>query len=164
MQTDKSGDLIADFSEEGVSVKIPPQRSLQKLLAKTVPAVPINQLSSKNDEFKPVRFVIHVELVDANDPDTILTDFDPAFELQVKYTPEDLARLEQAKTDYYQRGGKQGDKDEPTFQLGFWDGHRWVLFTKKKHNYRIEPNDPPETGGFEIVDISKWKCAIAHGP
>ena len=109
--------------------------------------------------------MINVELVDANDPMTILTDFDPAFELRAKYTPEDMARLEQAKTAYYQGGGIKGGIGEPVFQLGFWNGCKWVLFTKEKHNYRIVPNIPPETGGFEVVNISKWgDPAIGHGP
>lgn len=158
-------DVIVDFPKEGVRVKIPKQKSLQKMVARTVPSVPISKLSSNEDEFKPARFVINVEVVDANDPMTILTDFDPAFEIQVKYTSYDLKRLEQAKMAYKLAGGTMGGKGEPVFQLGFWNGRRWVLFTKEKHNYRIVPNIPPDTGGFEVVDISQWGDPLmAHGP
>jgi hypothetical protein len=163
-----SEEVIVDFPKEGVRVRIPPQNgqdSQKKMLPKSVPSLPISKLSSNEDEFKPAKLVINVEVVDADDPLTILTDFDPAFEIRAKYTSSDLMQLEKAKTAYYQGGGAIGGKGEPVFQLGFWNGCRWVLFTKAKHNYRIEPNNPPHTGGVEIVDISKWgDPPIGHGP
>jgi hypothetical protein len=155
-----SKDVIVDFPVEGVRVKIPPQNSKKKMYPKSVPSVPIDKLRSDqdHDEFTPARFVINVEIVDANNPMTIMTDFDPPIEIWVKCTEEDLTRLENAKAKYRQAGDAVDGKGEPVSQLGFWNGSRWVLFTKK-HNYKIMPD------GSEYVKLSKWgDPPMAHGP
>ena len=88
------------------------------------------------------------------------------------YQASDWARAKAYLLKIAEQESKVLNPGEPTpaqiaaaMQLGFWDGCRWVLFTKEKHNFRILPNNQPETGGVEIVDISKWgDPPISHGP
>jgi hypothetical protein len=91
-------------------------------------------------EFTPFRPVITLGLVNAQNTSEVLTRFDPAVEVRVRYTQQDL-----------QRAG-----DRPLV-LGFWDGGKWVKFGKgNKHTFRLEAIGQGQAGGFAVVEISDW--------
>ena len=41
------------------------------------PSVPLDQMKGEGNDFTPAELVINVEVVDAKDEHTVLTDFDP---------------------------------------------------------------------------------------
>jgi hypothetical protein len=90
--------------------------------------------------FQPFRLVINLKLVDAAQPDSEVSVFDPPIEVRVRYTAADVAAAEAA-------GGR--------LCLGFWDGKQWIRFTPEKHQFRLEPGASPEAG-WGVVSVSHW--------
>jgi len=87
-------------------------------------------------------------LEDEARPGTVLTAFGPAFELRIRYMAADVTAA----------GGGQ-------IWMGFWDGAKWVLFTAAKHQFSLEPDSTPATGGHSVVMISNWgdpPIAVGH--
>jgi len=102
--------------------------------------------------FKPGRLIFNFGVVDENDPEVYLEEFDPPIELRVRYEEEDVIRAEAA-----------GE----SLRLAFWneDEKRWILFTAEKHNFRLEPDESPGTGGFGVAEISHWRDPqVGWGP
>jgi len=128
-----------EFRKERVIVKFPGQAraiQVQRLALPTIesmPAVP--------GEFHPFRLVINLKLLDAEQPDSELSVFDPPIEVRVHYTASDLASAAAA--------GKP-------LSLGFWDGKQWIRFTAEKHHFRLESGAKQEAGGWAVVSISRW--------
>jgi hypothetical protein len=127
------------FPEEEVVVNIPPRakpiQALRLDLPKDIPMEPVP------GGFRPFRLVINLKLVDAEQPDNEVLVFDPPIEVRVRYTAGDLAKAKSA-------GGP--------LSLGFWDGKQWIRFTREKHQFHLEPSNPPESGGWGVVNVSHW--------
>lgn len=132
----------ADFGSEGVVVTVQPQKS-----GKAIKIVKFNP-KKKSDVpatagvFSPGRLVINVGAVEKENPDQVVTTFDPPMIIQVRYTKADLDRAAAAGTD---------------LKLGFFseDLGRWIVFTAQKHRFRLEPN-PGGNSGVGVVEISHW--------
>ncbi len=127
------------FPDKGVTVTVPWQGRTVDVVR--LPLLPLEKLTSDTDEFKPKRLVMNFEVVDAKDTDTVVTDFEPPFELRVDIPEEYLAGI---KHNY------------DAIEMGFWDGCRWIKFTREKHQFQMRPNDPPGTGAVAIAMISNW--------
>lgn len=141
-------DKKVDFSEEGATVTVPAQRKKTKVVK--LPSVALEHIPGVEGGFKPGRLVINFALVDEDDQDTFLTEFDPPFELRVRYTKGDLERARRA--------------NQP-LELAFWNGSEWVVFTQEKHQFELQPDSQGKAGGYGIALISHWgDPQIAWGP
>ncbi len=100
--------------------------------------------------FQIRRLLINFEVVDAESGE-LVTEFEPPFELQVEYTAR------------HWDSAKEAGEDHP--KLAFWDfeepeeEQKWVEFTSRKHNFRVEGD---EEGGFLVATITEWGDP-AHG-
>ncbi len=127
------------FPDKGVTVTVPWQGRAVDIVR--LPLLPLEKLASDTDEFKPKRLVMNFEVVDAKHTDSIITDFEPPFELRVELPEDYLAGI---KHNY------------DAIEMGFWDGCRWIEFTKEKHQFTVRPNDPPGSGAVATAMISNW--------
>lgn len=133
----KQGRSVA-FEKQGVYLTIPSR--MPRVVVKTLPIdVPIGIQATTG--IHPIRTIINLVLHDRDDPENYLTEFDPPFEIQVRYTADDLR---EANT----RGSE--------LKLAFWNGSDWILFTQEKHNFELHPNADPSTGGIATAKISSW--------
>ncbi len=128
-----------EFKTEGVIVKIPGQAKALKVQRLNLPAM--ETLPVVPGGFHPFRLVISLKLVDAMQPDTEVSVFDPPIEIRVRYTASDLKKAAEA-------GG--------ALCLGFWDGTQWNRFTAEKHQYHLESEASPQGVGWGVVSISQW--------
>ncbi len=128
-----------EFKSEGVIVKFPGQAKALKVQRLALPAM--ESLPVVPGGFRPFRLVINLRLVDAMQPDTEVSTFDPPIEVRVRYTASDLKRAAAA-------GG--------SLCLGFWDGTQWNRFTPEKHQFHLESGASPLDGGWGVVSISQW--------
>jgi len=137
-----------EFHDEGVQIKVPAQKAKIKVVK--LPLGKLSELRGAKSDFRPGRLVVNFALVDEEQPDRFLEEFESPFELRVRYTPADQKRAEKA--------GRP-------MELAFWDGQDWVRFTQEKHQFKLEPEARPGAGGFGIALISKWgDPQIAWGP
>lgn len=90
--------------------------------------------------FRPLRVVINFQVEDETKSGELITDFNPPFELRVRYTPADALAAQKAGLPLV---------------LAFWDGSTWVKFTAEKHSFRLEP-DAQGGGGAGIALIRNW--------
>ena len=136
------------FPDKGVKVTVPWQGRAVDVVR--LPLLPLEKMASDTDEFKPKRLVMNFEVVDAKDTDSLVTDFKPPFELRVDIPEEYLLGI---KHNY------------DAIEMGFWDGCRWIKFTREKHQFQVRPNDPPGTGAVATAMISNWADpAFGYGP
>lgn len=91
--------------------------------------------------FKPFQLVINLKLTDTTQKGKKVLKFDPPIEVNVRYTAAHLALAKKA-------GGK--------LKLAYWDGKKWVLFTKAAHKYHLEKWDPAKGKGLCVVHLSVW--------
>ncbi len=137
-----------NFDQEGVTVVIPEQA--RRLKAVRLPLESLDKMKAKEGGFQPGRLLMNFAVVDETQPEEVLTEFDPPFELRVRYTPGDLRRAERA--------------GQP-LQLAFWDGNEWVVLTPEKHQFELQPAASGQGGGFGVARISHWGDPhIAWGP
>jgi len=127
-----------EYDTEGVTITLPDQK--KKARVEKLSPTPLAQMPGAPGGFRPARVVINFQIVDEDDPTTVLTQFDPRFELRVRYTPADLKKAQDA--------GKP-------LELAFWDGARWVMFNPEKHDFRLEA-DAQGGGGFGVAMIGSW--------
>jgi len=141
---EQADEAIYKFESEEVAITIRAQSSPVHVRKLSLPK--LEDLPANADGFKPSRLVINFEVVD--EEENIPPEFAPPFELQVRYTAEDLGRARDA-------GG--------SLTLWFFDGIKWNPFTEQKHRFRLIPdrlrlqtplND--EEGGYGIAYITKW--------
>ncbi len=143
---------VFHFKREIANVTIRPQASQRALKAIALKSKTLAEVPETRGVFKPGRLIFNFGVVDENDPEVYLEEFDPPIELRVRYEEEDVIRAEAA--------GK-------SLQLAFWneDEKRWILFTAEKHNFRLEPDESPGTGGFGVAEISHWRDPqVGWGP
>ena len=140
---------VEDWPDAGVAVQVPDQKNKVKV-RKVRLALPALRDMPGGPDFRPGRLVINFELVDDDHPDVVLAEFDPPFELRVRYTQADLKRAKAA---------------EQPLTLAFWDGKSWVPFTQKKHGFELQPDSGPGAGGVGYARISRWgDPAVGWGP
>ena len=136
-----------EYENEGVTIIMPDQK--KKVRVEKLRPTPMGQMPGAPGGFQPGRVVINFQVVDEDDPSTVITQFDPRFELRIRYTPADLKRAQDA--------GR-------SLEMAFWDGASWVMFTREKHDFRLDP-DPRGGGGFGVALIGSWSDPnIAWGP
>ncbi len=145
------GQVVAPFPEVFTTVVIPWQG--RQAVAIRAPSVTLDQMRGENNDFTPAELVANIEIVDANDQHTVLTDFDPPVELEFKFPP---TLIENARKLAASRELKASKAEDflAVIKVGFWDGTRWVLFTPEKHNFRIQGSDT--YGYVGKVDLKKW--------
>ena len=138
-----------EFTEEGATVNVPEQKDGKKVKIEKLPKDSLDKMKPKKGGFKPGRGVFNFQVVDEDDPSKVLATFDPPFELRVRYTKADEKRAQEA--------GKP-------LELAFWNGSEWIIFTKDKHQFKLEP-DSKGSGGEGVAKISNWGDPnVAWGP
>jgi len=131
------------FEAEGVAIRIRAQSRPVKV--RKLPLLRREDYPPKQGDFIPARLVINFEIV--YEDGSLPPEFTPPFELEVRYTAEDLERARAA-------GGSPS--------LWFFNGDEWVPFTKEKHHFRLVPDrlslegQLVETGGFGVAYIRNW--------
>ena len=137
-----------EFSDEGATITVPEQKKKAKVVK--LPPQALENMPTVKGGFKPGRLVINFALIDEDDPDTYLAEFDPPIELRVRYTRGDLERAKRANKE---------------LELAFWNGNEWVVFTQEKHQFILQPDAQGKAGGYGIALISHWgDPQIAWGP
>ncbi len=146
---------MAEFPSEGVTVTVPKQRSKgrtgkdKKPKVRKLDAGSLANMQPKRSAFRPGRLVMNFDVVDENDNDSVISEFDPKLEFQVKYTKADRDRVPAGQS----------------LQLAFWDGDDWVIFTAAKHGFALHADPDPNKGGYASVAISRWADPpLAWGP
>jgi hypothetical protein len=145
--------VVEEFSDKHVLVTVPWQGYAVKVLR--LPYPPLSEMPPIKvaDQPWPRRVLLNVVVGRQDNPDALVTQFEPRLTLKMAYSSEDLEHAKQFKLEH------------PIF--GFWDGCQWVLFTEKKHKLSYEPsaNPTPEIAGYAIVQLAAWSDpSIANGP
>ena len=128
-----------EFRKEGAIVKIPARAQPVQVVRLALPT--IESMPAVLGGFHPFRLVINLKVVDAAQPDSEVSVFDPPIEVRIRYTASDL---------------KSAAAVGRPLCLGFWDGKQWIRFTPEKHQFRLEYGASPEAGGWGVVSISHW--------
>lgn len=130
---------VFNFDQEGVAVTVPQQDRRIKVVK--LPLGQADKMVGKPGGFQSDRLVINFALEDEDNPGVYLEEFEPPFELRVRYTRGDLEKA--------QKAGKE-------LRLAFWDGTQWVVFTREKHQFELQASSQGDGGGYGIVRISHW--------
>jgi hypothetical protein len=129
-----------NLNGEDVIINVPAQKR-KKVKPDKLPLGSLDEMRGREGGFKPGRLVINFALVDEDEPDTVLTEFDPPFELRIRYTRGDLERARHA---------------DKSLELAFWNGSEWVVFTQEKHQFELQPDAKGNAGGYGVALISHW--------
>ena len=132
--------LTRRFKNGDVEVIIPDQKKVP-VDVREVSAPSLEQTPPVHIGFHPFRIVIGLEYFDPTHENAGVGQFDPPLEVHIRYTAQDLAIATNARR---------------ALRLGFWDGTRWLLFTESKHDFRLEPDQAPGTGGWGKVKVKDW--------
>ena len=96
-----------------------------------------------NDDFEPKRLLVNFELIQPEESNEDLTNFDLAIGLQVYFTHKDF----------------EFESEEKPLALAFWDSNKrkWVLFKEAKDTVKkvLIEDDPIWAGYFEI-EFDEW--------
>jgi hypothetical protein len=147
------GPVEEEFADKHVQVTLPWQGYAARVLR--LPYPPLDEMPpiEVGGQPWPRSVLLNVVVARQDNPDALVTQFNPPLVLKMAYSTEDLERAKEFKLDY------------PVF--GFWDGCQWVLFTREKHNLSYEPSPDPtlEIAGYASVELAAWNDpAIAKGP
>ncbi len=155
--------VVVDFPDKHVHVNVPWQGHAVKVLRLPYPALSEMPQITVHDRPWPHHVVMNVVVARQDDPDTLVTKFEPRLTLKMAYSAEDLRRA------------KEAGLEQPVF--GFWDGCKWVLFTEEKHQLAHEqlgsgeithqggPNSTTEIAGHVTVELAAWNDPpIGAGP
>jgi hypothetical protein len=140
---EQSDETTYKFEMEGVAIKIRAQSSPVRV--RKLPLGSPQDYHPEEGDFIPTRLVIHFEIIDENG--NYPTAFDPPYELEVRYTAEDMARARNLGA---------------SLTLWYYDGKNWQPFTEEKHGFRLLPDrlklqhERIETGGCGIAYITNW--------
>ena len=144
--------IVVRFPDAKLTVTVPPQKRPVPVVERPLP--PLEQLDSPNDEFDPTRLLVNFEVIDAEDPQTPITYFDPPLVVEAEYT---LERVEAAQRNAETfRKYTHGETDLVMPLLGFWDGTHWILFRSGKNQVIYRPNEDPKTGGVLVAKVYRW--------
>ncbi len=145
--------ISAEFPDKHVHITVPWQGYAVNILR--VPYPPLSELPQIKvaDRPWPRRGLLNVVVARQDEPDTLVTQYNPPLALKMAYSTEDLEHAKEAGLDH------------PVF--GFWDGCQWVLFTAEKHRLSYDPSADPtvEVAGYATVELAAWNDpAIGNGP
>ena len=126
------------FEAEEVEIKVPKEL---KAKAKKFPLGKKKDYKSKDSEFVAKRLVINFGLVDEDNEDNVLTEFNPPIEVKIRYKQKDIESVDEAKS---------------SLRLAYWNGKDWEYFTEKKHDFKLVPDSKADNGGYGYVEISQW--------
>jgi len=127
------------YTNEKVEIKV--SKKIAKAKIKKFDLGKLKDYKPKQSKFKPHRLVINFGVVDEDDPENILKEFDPPIEVKIHYRAKDL---------------KKAQKEEKPLRLAYWNGDDWEYFTEEKHDFRLEADPDEKKGGFGYVKITKW--------
>jgi hypothetical protein len=133
---------VQEYPDKQVKVSIDPQGFPVRVLR--LPYAPDEEMRSEQDEFHPTTILLNVVVARQDNPDLLVTQFDPPLTLEMTYSPEVLNRARELDLKY------------PVY--GFWDGCKWVRFVPEKHrlDYQEEAHPTEQVAGRAIVQLSKW--------
>lgn len=133
---------IAEFPDKQVKASIASQGFPVRILR--LPYAPQAEMRSDQDEFHPTTILLNVVVARQDNPDLLVTRFDPPLDLEMTYSSEVLKRAYEL------------DLKHPVY--GFWDGCKWVKFTPEKHklDYQDEAHPTEQIAGRAIVQLSQW--------
>lgn len=145
--------IVVEFPDKHVRVSVPWQGYAVTVVR--IPYPPLSELPQIEVAGQPWphRGLLNVVIAREDDPDALVTQFEPRLTLKMAYSAEDLERA------------KDFQLEHPIF--GFWDGCQWVLFTEEKHrlSYEDNPNPTVEIAGYATVELAAWNDPyIARGP
>jgi hypothetical protein len=142
--------VIGDYTDKGVVVSVDWQGYPVKLLR--IPSPPLEEIAPPVEELSIGRTLLNVVVARADDPDTLVTRFDPPLTIRMAYTQEDLERA------------RRKDLTQPYFC--FWDGCNWIRFTQEKHHLSYDDEHAEgDIAGYATVQLSAWNDPLlASGP
>jgi hypothetical protein len=146
-----TGATIAEFPDKQVKVSVDPQGFPVRVLR--LPYAPPAEMRSDQDEFHPTTILLNVVVARQADPDLLVTKFKPPLKLELAYSAEVLKQAQAM------------DLERPIF--GFWDGCKWVKFTREKHglDYQKEAHPTDQAVEHAVVSLSEWSDpALARAP
>jgi hypothetical protein len=162
--TNEGEPLVEEFPDKHVQVTVPWQGHAVKVLR--IPYPPLSEMPPIKvaEQYDwPHHVWLNVVVAREDEPDALVTQFDPRLELRIGYSAEDLNRAQAAGLEH------------PIF--GFWDGCQWVLFTEEKHELSYEPVADKsishesnvavteQVAGYAVVQLAAWSDpSIAGGP
>jgi hypothetical protein len=125
-----------DFTDEKVTIVIPDHGGRRVGVRKlSMPA--LSSLPAQSN-FRPFRLVINFEFFDLDQPDQVVTSFDPEVSIYISYDINDLYRASLVSRP---------------LKLAFWNGTQWVPFTSQKHKFELVH---PATGTVGSINITAW--------
>jgi hypothetical protein len=115
------GETHFDFPE--LTIRIPDQGQWVRVIEKPLPD--IKNLPA-DENFTPIRLITNIAIVDYDDPEIILTSFNPPVEIYARYIVHDV--FESARR-------------QRSLKLAYFDEEKqvWEVFTPEYHNYRLLP-------------------------
>jgi hypothetical protein len=131
MEPSQSHTVERHFEEEKVWVTVPMQANARALLISDPLEFPEDTPATPG-VFELTRPVINFQVTE-DDESTLVHNFSPPMVLRVQITE---AEFLQVAAGY-------------ELKLGFWDGTRWVPFTKEKHHFELHAH-------FAIALIRHW--------
>ena len=134
--------LVEEFSDKQVHVSVGWQGYPVRVLR--LPYAALAETRSDNDEFQPATPLLNVVVAREDDPDQLVTRFDPPLELVMGYSAKVM------------QDAREMNLEHPIF--GFWDGCKWVRFTAEKHSLEYQKPEHPADDMAEqaIVRLTAW--------
>jgi len=133
MQKPPQGHKVYPFVD--LEIIVPDQSRWVRVVEKPLP--PLESMPGSKG-FNPLRLIGNIAIVDYDDPEQVVTTFDPPIELNAIY--HDLDLYEAAHTTR-------------TLKLAYWNGWRWVVFSTRTHHFELLP---PNDGGIGKAKIARW--------
>jgi len=131
--------LRVEYLIEKVIVNIPLQSN--PIQVQQLPLAKLESMPVVPGGFTPFRLLISFKFIGIEQPETEITRFDPPIEVRLRFDAKDLESAREL--------GKP-------LSLGFWNGKEWIRCTREKHQFYLEPDQSPDTGGWGIVYLSHW--------
>jgi hypothetical protein len=120
------------FPSEDVWVTVPTQaRARTLVISESLGIKPLADTPATPNVFEPIRTVINFEV--REEDGTVVHRLSPPMILRVAFTEQDLEQV--------------GEGNE--LGMAFWDGSRWVPFTKEEHHFQLHSR-------FAVAVIREW--------
>jgi hypothetical protein len=140
-----------DFANEKTTIEAKRQKTGKNVKIVKLTSKKMSEVPERAGVFKPGRLIMNFAGENEGEPGVVLTHFNPPLELRVKFTKADQDRVSDPVKD---------------LKMAFWseDEDNWVLFTKDKHQYKVEMNNSGK-GGTATAFITHWgDPQVAIGP